>query len=135
MVVATIFLPGFLVGLFSCSSGHRGTLKTFLAHPSVFLLHVFTHFAFAYNSKGCCGGPGGKKEETYVAFSPKHTAINVGVSLAGTLIHSAILLQLSVNFVLLIFLFPMTSLGVLTTLVFTFSNQCTCCKNSYLSEC
>ena len=99
---------------------HRGTLKTFLAHPSVFLLHVFTHFAFAYNSKGCCGGPGGKKEETYVA---------------GTLIHSGILLQLSVNFVLLIFLLPMTSLGVLTTLVFTFSNQCTCCKNSYLSEC
>jgi len=42
IALSTFFLPGFLVGLFSC--WHLGILKTFLAQPSVFLLPVFTHF-------------------------------------------------------------------------------------------
>ena len=125
IAVITIFLPGLLAGLFSC--WHRGILKTFLAHPSVFLLPVFTHFTFVSNSKVCCREGGGKEEETYITFSPKFTAINVGVSLGGILIHSVILYQLSVNFVLLIFLLPITTFGVIYTLVFTLSNKCSCC--------
>ena len=118
LAVTTIFLPGFLVGLFSC--WHRGILKTFLAHPSVFLMPLFTCVT---NSMVCIGE---KTEEIYITFSPKHTAINVGVSLVGTLIHSVILHLFSVNFTLLIFPLPMISLGVVYTLVFTFCNNCNC---------
>jgi len=67
LFMTTIFLPGLLVGLFSC--WHRGILKTFLTHPSILLLPVFTNFTFVSNSKVCCGGRGGKKEETYLVFS------------------------------------------------------------------
>ena len=35
-IIATIFLPGFLIGVFSC--WHKGMLKTIVAHPSVVLM-------------------------------------------------------------------------------------------------
>ena len=137
LVVSTIFLPGFLVGLFSC--WHRGILKTFLAHPSVLLLPVFTNFTFVSNSKVCCGGRGEKEEESYLVFSPKFTAINVAVSLAGSLIYFVTMAQLNPILFLfpevpIIFL-PLAILGVILTLVFTFCNQCSCCKSSCCCLC
>ena len=86
-----MFLPGFLIGVFAC--WHKGILKTFLAHPSVLLLPVFTNFTFVSNSKVCCGGRGEKEEESYLVFWPKFTAINVGVSLFGSLITMAQLIR------------------------------------------
>merc|ERR1711934_953877 len=47
--VATMFLPGLLVGLASC--WHRGILKTLLAHPSILLLPAFTNFTFTSSTK------------------------------------------------------------------------------------
>ena len=125
IAVSTIFLPGFLVGLFSC--WHCGILKTFLAHPSVLLLPVFTNFTFVSNSKVCCGGRGGMKEESYLVFSPKSTAINVGVSLAGTLIYMAPLARSRSFVVVLVALLPLSILGIIFTLMFTFCIQCSCC--------
>ena len=132
LAVSTIFLPGFLVGLFSC--WHRVILKTFLAHPSVLLLPVFTNFTFVSNSKVCCGGRGGKKEESYLGFSPKSTAINVGFSLVGSLIYFVTMAQLNPALFLsreaLIIFLPLNILKVILTLVFTFCNKCSCCKSS-----
>jgi len=132
IAVSAIFLPGFLVGLFSCC--HCGLLKTFLVHPSVLLLPVFTNFTFVSNSKVCCGGRGGKKEESYLVFSPKSTAINVGVSLAGTLIYMAPLVGSRALTTVLIVLLPLSLLGIIFTLMFTFCIQCSCCL-SYCCCC
>ena len=131
LVVSTIFLPGLLVGLFSC--WHRGILKTFLAHPSVLLLPVFTNFTFVSNSKVCFGGRVEKKDESYLVFSPKFTAINVGVSLVGTLIHSVVQEYFLIIFFMV--LLPSTIPGAITTLMFTFSNKCSCCKSSCCCSC
>ena len=79
MIFATIFLPGFLVGMFAC--WHKGILRTFLAHPSIFLLPVFSHFTFVSNSKPCCQGV--ERGTIFISFSPKYTAINAVVSVAG----------------------------------------------------
>ena len=79
--IATFFLPGLLIGILA--SPHRGFLKTFLSHPSVFLLPTFSHFTFSSN-KPCCRGGDAAMGEKFISFSPKATAINVGVSIAGS---------------------------------------------------
>ena len=63
IAIFTFFLPGFIIGLFAC--WHRGILKTFLAHPSIFLLPIFTRFTFVPNTNYCCrGGGGGEKSNS-----------------------------------------------------------------------
>ena len=142
IAISTFFLPGFLVGLFAC--WHKGILKTFLAHPSVFLLPVFSHFTFVSNSKLCCrGGSGGKG---FISFSPKCTAINVGVSVTGILAYYITLPLLSTSTstspdwfcstnAYLFFGFPCSIFGLILTMVATFSNQCNCCKSSCCCSC
>ena len=127
IVVSTFFLPGFLIGLFAC--WHRGILKTLLAHPSVFLLPVFSHFTFASNSKPCCqGGDGGK---SFIAFSPKYTAINVGVSVAGILTYCfSLKFDLEQVGIYLGVGLPCSILGLILTLFTVFSNKCNCCKGT-----
>ena len=65
--IATFFLPGLLTGILA--SPHRGFLKTFLSHPSVFLLPTFSHFTFSTN-KPCCQGEGGDaaEKERFISF-------------------------------------------------------------------
>ena len=46
---ATMFLHGLLLGI--VSRWHRGILETFVAHPSIVLRPVFTHFTFASSTK------------------------------------------------------------------------------------
>ena len=140
--MSTFFLPGFLTGLFAC--WHKGILKTFLVHPSVFLLPVFSSFTFASNSKVCCGGggkteetengPEAEKDETFITFSPKYTVINACVSAVGVL-------AFDFGWPLIQNLPPLSSwdtpipivigipfiLGLLPTLAATFSNRCSCC--------
>ena len=95
--MATIFLPGFLLGLVSC--WHRGILKTFIAHPSILLMPTFTHFAFASSTKWCKrsqeeeeGQEEGEEEEEgerqektdpYIAFSTKATVCNLLLAVSG----------------------------------------------------
>ena len=102
-IFTTTFLPGLLLGLASC--WHRGIFKTFLAHPSILLLPVFTHFTFASNSKWCKTSPkeegkeedeeeeederqnkaGGEAEEAFITFSAKFTLLNILISTMGIL--------------------------------------------------
>ena len=130
-------LPGLLVGLFSCL--HRGILKTLVAHPSVFLLPVFTHFTFVSNSKLCCKGE--IEEERFISFSPKATAVNVGVTVTGILafIFTMPLFSSAADYTVLLdrlcgtdfYLglgLPCSLLGLILTLVTTFSNQYSCCR-------
>ena len=61
--IATFFLPGLIIGLFS--SCHRTLLRTFLTHPSVYLLPVFTHFTFSANSNRACCRRGDDEEKNF----------------------------------------------------------------------
>ena len=81
IALSTFFLPGVLVSLFACL--HCGILKTFLVHPSVFLLPVFTHFTFRSKRNFCCEGE--NVGESFISFSPMTTAVNAGVCIAGAL--------------------------------------------------
>jgi len=92
IILATIFLPGLLLGLSSC--WHRGILKTFLAHPSILLMPTFTHFTFASStkwSKGCSKEEegeqqeGGDSEEPFIIFSAKVTILNILLSIMGSI--------------------------------------------------
>ena len=98
--MATMILPGLLLGLASC--WHRGILKTFLAHPSIILMPVFTHFTFASSSKWCKRSPtgkrrerdeeeeegekqekaGGAEKEPFVVFSTRCTLLNLTLTLS-----------------------------------------------------
>ena len=64
IAIFTFFLPGFIIGLFAC--WHRGILKTFLAHPSIFLpspasLLSPTQIIAAEEKEQVRGGGGGEK--------------------------------------------------------------------------
>ena len=140
VAISLFFLPGFLIGLVGC--WHQGILKTFLAQPSVFFLPVFSYFTCASsNSKACCGrektddGRTGEvestAEETYVAFSPKSTAVNAAVSIVGVLVYAFILPKLSKSGDQICFEevyvgggLPCYFLGLFLTLVATFLDQC-----------
>ena len=136
--LSTLLLPGFLTGIFAC--WHKEMPKTFLVHPSIFLLPVFSLFTFVSNSKVCCGrrgktedcekGQKGIQEETFITFSPKYTAINAGLSLAGALVYKFTLHlvtrdEIAPKIILGALFFP----GLLLTLAATFSNQCRCCRS------
>ena len=148
IVVSTVFLPGFLLSLFSC--WHRGILKTFLAQPSIFLLPVFSHFTFVSNSK-LCGGGGEERgevesaeEETFITFSPKYTAVNVCVSIAGFLASVLMMHLTSPNHWNCFERYQAyggrlsSLLGLLLTLVVAFSNNRVfkrfCCASCSLSQ-
>jgi hypothetical protein len=75
IILATMFLPGFLLGLASC--WHRGILKTFIAHPSIILMPTFTYFTFASSTKWCRRS---SEEEPFITFSAKLTCLNMGAS-------------------------------------------------------
>ena len=151
IAVSTFFLPGFLISIFAC--WHRGILKTFLAHPSIFLLPVFTHFTFVSNLKPCSRGEGGEK--SFISFSPKYTAINAAAAAAAAGVSAAGILAyfcsrpLSLTVVIdevwrdwfycisayLIFGLPCSILGLIFTLMATFSNQCNCYESSCCCLC
>merc|ERR550517_1071475 len=151
IALSTIFLPSFLIGLFAC--WHKGILKTFLTHPSVFLLPVFSFFTFASNSKVSCRGgtdvdekgDNGEKEETIITFSLKYTAINTGVSVLGFPAYAILYYTLHIteftdeppNFILqILFLVSLPWIpGLLLSLTVTFSNQCNYCKSCYCCSC
>ena len=136
IALATVFLPGLLTGLAAC--WHKGILRTFFAHPSVFLLPVFSFFTFASNTKVICGGKQEENEkepelETFVTFSAKHTAINIAVSCVGLLVYAdCILAYKNIEYEPIywhIFIFvSIFFFGLLHTLAATFSNQINCCR-------
>ena len=114
MIIATMFLPGFLLGLASC--WHRGILKTIIAHPSIVLMPTFTHFTFASSTKWCNRSSkeegqgedanegeegerqenkGGKADKPFITFSAKFTFLNVGASVICSVVYGLSLTQLA----------------------------------------
>ena len=86
-----------------------------------------------------------RKEEIFITFSPKFTAVNAGVSVVGILLHISILPQISLSpsdfllchtlFCVIFGILPTSILGLLLTLVATFSNQCNCFESWCCSCC
>ena len=140
---STLLLPGFLTGLFACC--HKEMPTTFLVHPSISLLPAFSNFTFVSNSKACCGcrgktedcenGQEGTQEDTFITFSPKYTAINAGLNLAGALVYIFTLCLVTKHDYgvgiprVLLGTCALFIPGLLLTLVAAFSNQCKCCRN------
>ena len=137
--IVTFFLPGLLTGILA--SPHKGFLKTFLSHPSVFLLPTFSHFTFSTN-KPCCQGGDAAEKERFISFSPKATAINIGVSFAGSV--AFVLGNLlkndttgppgpemwcNLNYYVVYGGLPLSILGLIFTLVAAFLDKCgnDCC--------
>ena len=91
-IIATIFLPGFLLGVVSC--WHKNMLKTIFAHPSIVLMPAFTHFTFKSNTKWCKGRMEENEEENekstdpFITFSPKFTLANVIISIIGNIVYA-----------------------------------------------
>ena len=99
IIASTLFFaPGILVSLFSC--WHRGLLRTLLAHPSIILLPAYSYFTCASSERmTICGKSCNQKndsrvaqvEETYIAFSPKYTAVNAALTTGGFLVYASLM--------------------------------------------
>ena len=95
----TIFLPGLLLGILSC--WHRGIFNTFLTHPSIILMPVFTHFTFVSSTKWCKGGrreegkSRGEAEAPYITFSAKQTLTNIFLFAIGSVSYGLILTHIN----------------------------------------
>jgi len=95
VAIITTLCPGFFTALFACY--HHRMIKTFLAHPSIYLLPAFTHFTFATTKLSArkdeesSNVGGGGEAETFIAFSPKYTAVNIALSFAGQVAYFVVL--------------------------------------------
>ena len=95
-IIATMFLPGLLLGIGSC--WHKNMIKTIVAHPSVVLMPTFTNFTFQSRINWCNGkekegeqGEGkteGDSNDPFIIFSPKFTIANIILSIIGNVVYS-----------------------------------------------
>ena len=103
-IIATIFLPGFLLGVISCWHGNNNNsnlLKTIVAHPSVVLMPTFTFYTFTSSTKWCKGNTSKEtqaqeeekvkattnKDKPFITFSPKYTLLNIALSIAFNIVY------------------------------------------------
>jgi len=81
IAICLMFLPSFLLGLFSvvdfCS---KNSLKILYCQPSLLLLPTFTCFTFSRISSGCCG-----RADNRVEFSKKMTGFNMVLTVIQTI--------------------------------------------------
>ena len=77
------FLPGLIVGLIS--SWHSNMFKTFLRHPSIFVLPVFTPFTFTSSKKTCCVKD--NEDEGHLRFSVKASLCNLFASFSAFVVY------------------------------------------------
>ena len=78
--MCTAFLPQFLLALFSVVDFRsKNSLKILYRQPPLLLLPTFTCFTFIRVSSGCCG-----QADNRIRFSKKMTAVNMALTLAGT---------------------------------------------------
>ena len=129
-----VLLPGLITAL--VSTWHSKMLKTFLNHPSFFILPIFTCFTFSSSKKTCCTRCGGA--EGHIRFSVKASLCNLFASFLASVanavysFHVFSELSLIVRF-LTAFSFP----GLLLSLLFLcnvgptndrFICCCSCCS-------
>ena len=84
----TIFLlltlPSLITGI--AFIWHRSLFKTFLSHPSLLLLPMFSFFTFESNAQKCCAND----DEVEIRFSVKATLFNIVFSLLGIIANACI---------------------------------------------
>ena len=77
-------LPGLVTGLIFIR--HRAMPTTFLNHPSLLLLPVFTYFTFESNVKCCSTDKTDSRKEVEISFSVRATICNALVSTAAAVL-------------------------------------------------
>ena len=82
----SVLLPGLTTAL--VSTWHSKMLKTFLNHPSFFILPVFTCFTFSSSKKTCCNKKNGAKG--HIRFSVKASLCNLFVSFLASVVYVVI---------------------------------------------
>ena len=78
-----VILPGIIVGF--VSSWHSDMFKTFLRHPSFFVLPMFTPFTFTSSKKTCCVKD--SEDEGHIRFSVKASLCNLFASFSASVIY------------------------------------------------
>ena len=129
----TVLLPGLITAL--VSTWHSKMLKTFLNHPSFFILPIFTCFTFSSSKKTCCTRDGGA--EGHIRFSVNASFCNLFtsflVSVVLVTIYDLAFLTRALNMKNLLYLF----VGLLLSLLFLcnvrltnarFNCCCSCCS-------
>ena len=126
-----VLLPGLITAL--VSTWHSKMLKTFLNHPSFFILPIFTCFTFSSSKKTCCTRDGGA--EGHIRFSVNASFCNLFtsflVSVVLVTIYDLAFLTRALNMKNLLYLF----VGLLLSLLFLCNvrltnarfNCCCCC--------
>ena len=91
LIFAFVLLPGLIIAL--VSTWHSKMVKTFLIHPSFFILPMFTYLTFSSSHKACCcGSSKDGVEESYIRFSVKASLCNTFLSfLMGSVVYFAII--------------------------------------------
>ena len=144
LAFSLLTLPGLITGIIFI--WHRPLFNTFLKHPSLLLLPMFTFFTFKSNSEKCCT----KKnltDEVKIRFSVKATYLNILFTLMGVVVFASIPPQvgqvfvcgqcstLECSFYLLYTQFLCFLPGFLFTLIFLFCcscpNNCSCSSPSF----
>jgi len=117
-----MFLPGLLVALLSLCH-YKTSYKDILAHPSLLLLPVFSHFTFSFRPL-CCSS---KKEQGRVQWSRRCTLANIVLSIMGICLFGYVYnLLTGPDFSLLLLTVPI--MGVIITLIFCYLDAC--CSSS-----
>ena len=125
----SVILPGLITGIIFIR--HRSLLKTFLTHPSLFLLPAFTFFSFESNVK-CCSSNQDSQSEVEISFSVRATCLNILFSLTTLILYALTLTSYDgPNCPDWLGLIVILLVGVLLTVILL-STTCSssCCPNS-----
>ena len=133
-ILATIFLPGFIVGVVSCwhsNNNNSNLLKTIVAHPSVVLMPAFTFYTFTSSTKWCKENTSKEtqaqddkketainKENPFITFSPKFTLLNIALSIGFNIVYGICMTQIGPQYIVYYYSFLFVPiLGLLFTLL------------------
>ena len=84
-------LPGLITGIIF--TWHPRLHKTFLRHPSLLLLPMFSFFTFESNAEKCCQKNDNLTDDVEIRFSLKATCFNIIFTLMGVIARALILPQ------------------------------------------
>ena len=89
----SLTLPGLVTGVYFI--WHNGIFKSFLRHPSLLHLPMFTFFSFESNAQKCCAKKYNVPSEVEIRFSVKATLFNILFSALAVVAIAFIIPQIS----------------------------------------
>ena len=147
-----VILPGIIIGIIFIR--HRDIFKTFLNHPSLLLLPMFTFFSFSSNSKRSDNAKNdASPNEVEICFSVKATIFNILLSCFLDALRVPFYIQKHDSTFLLVLLFFSLFFTILLLLTIckqpssctspssssssssTFSTSCSSCLSSFSASC